>query len=98
MAGKSETLFQKVYYPLIALSIATAIEFAIAFSSMSKLPRVTLFILLTFVKVYYIVGFFMHLKYEKKTLINSVVVPSVFIIVLIIVLLYEASQHHFPDM
>jgi len=39
-----------------------------------------LFILLTLVKAYYIVAFFMHLKYERKNMIWTISLPALILI------------------
>jgi cytochrome c oxidase subunit IV len=54
--------------------------------------RVSIFVLMTLVKAFYIVGEFMHLKGEVKTLIWSIVLPLVFVIWLIIALLLEGDS------
>lgn len=54
--------------------------------------RISVFVGLTFVKAFYIVGEFMHLKHEVKTLIWSVVIPTMFIVWLVIALLYEGGS------
>ena len=52
------------------------------------------FIILTLVKAYYIVGTFMHLGHEKKSLQISIVAPMwVLIPYLLFILLSEASYH-----
>ncbi len=73
------------------LLIVTAIEFIIAFaissdSSAGKWFKIGTFIILTFVKSYFIVGTFMHLKDEVKTLILTIVLPVIFVIWLLIAL------------
>ncbi len=74
------------------LAFITAIEFVFA----QLLPRGTLlystFVILTIVKAFYIVGEFMHLKGEVKTLIWSIIIPSVFVIWLVIALIAEGSS------
>jgi len=71
------------------LGIATSIEFVLAFT-MSRGPLLTsIFVLLTFYKTFYIVGEFMHLKYEVKLLIWAIIAPVLFIIWLILALLME---------
>lgn len=73
----------------------TAIEFLAAFltpESLKGAPLTILFVILTFVKTFYIVGEFMHLKHEVKTLIWAVVVPTLFIMWLILALLMEGSS------
>jgi cytochrome c oxidase subunit IV len=70
----------------------TAVEFLIAFTTDSKPFRLITFILLTFVKAFYIVGNFMHLRHEVKTLIWSVVLPITFIVWFVIALIYEGGS------
>ena len=54
-----------------------------------------LFIIMTLVKAAYIVGYFMHLKHERKNLIWSITLPSfVLIIYLVFILLTEANYLH----
>jgi cytochrome c oxidase subunit IV len=76
----------KVFYILLGV---TVLEFIIAFTMSSGVPKTTLFILLTIVKAAYIVGEFMHLKYEVKVLFWSIVIPLVFIIWMLVAFLYE---------
>lgn len=76
----------KVFYILLGV---TVVEFIIAFTMAAGVPKTTLFILLTIVKAAYIVGEFMHLKYEVKVLFWSIVIPLVFIIWMLVAFLYE---------
>jgi len=55
-----------------------------------------LYIVLTLVKAFYIVAFFMHLKFEKMGLVLAIIVPILFIIGLILVLTNES--HHWIDL
>ncbi|TAH25603.1 MAG: hypothetical protein EAZ07_06660 [Cytophagales bacterium] len=74
------------------LGAVTAVEFVCA-GVFQRNPWLTLlFVLLTFVKTYYIVAEFMHLKHEVKTLIWSIVIPTAFIMWLILALLMEGTS------
>ena len=73
------------------LFIVTAIEFLIAFTMEGGPLRTSIFIGLTIVKAFYIVSEFMHLKYEAKVLIWSIIVPMIFVVWLIIALIYEGG-------
>jgi len=75
------------------LLVITIIEFIFAFSLPDnwKLMKISIFIGLTFVKAFYIVSEFMHLKHEKKALIWSVVLPFILVIWLVIALIYEGG-------
>ena len=75
------------------LLVITIIEFIFAFSLPDnwKLMKISIFIGLTFVKAFYIVSEFMHLKHEKKVLIWSIVLPFILVIWLVIALIYEGG-------
>lgn len=74
------------------LLIATVIEVGISFTSIPKNILKYIFIILTIVKAYYIVGSFMHLKYEKKSLVYICIIPTVlFITYFLIIMLYEGD-------
>jgi cytochrome c oxidase subunit IV len=77
------------------LLIATTIEFVVAFLMISpemKLLRISIFLGLTIVKAFYIVGEFMHLKHEVKSLIWSVLIPTIFVVWLVIALMFEGGS------
>jgi|SRR5690606_24923331 cytochrome c oxidase subunit 4 len=71
------------------LLFVTIIEFIIAFTLDAGVSKTTIFILLTIVKAAYIVGEFMHLKYEVKVLFWSIMIPLVFIIWMLVAFIYE---------
>ena len=74
------------------LGVVTAIEFLMAFTMPRGMLLYSIFIGLTLVKAFYIVSEFMHLKYEVKTLIWSIMLPTIFVIWLIIALLAEGGS------
>ena len=55
-----------------------------------------IYIILTLAKAFFIVAYFMHLKFEKIALIYTIIVPILFIIGLILVLTNES--HHWVDL
>ena len=63
--------------------------------TLSKLVN-PIYILLTLLKAYFIVAFFMHLKFEKVGLALAIIVPILFIIGLILVLTNES--HYWIDL
>ena len=75
----------------VILGIVTAIEFVIAFTVDSGVFRTSIFVGLTIVKAYYIVSEFMHLGHERKALIWSIMIPTIFVIWLIVALIYEGG-------
>ena len=88
----------KVFFILLGI---TVIEFFIAlycvpqglFSINVANP---IYIILTLAKAFYIVAYFMHLKFEKVGLVYSIIVPILFIIGLILVLTNES--HHWIEL
>jgi len=80
-----------IWKTALILGIITAIEFILAFTMERGTLLVTVFVSLTLVKAFYIVGEFMHLKYEVKMLIWSIVLPVLFVIWLIVALLVEGD-------
>jgi cytochrome c oxidase subunit 4 len=82
----------------LILSAITCVEFIIAlvivphYANFAHYWANPLYIMLTLLKAFYIVAFFMHLKFEKTGLIIALVVPVLFIIGLILVLTNES--HH----
>ena len=73
------------------LGIITGIEFAVAFLVPHEYQtmRVWIFIGMTIIKAGYIVGEFMHLRYEAKVLIWSILIPMVFVIWMLVAFVYE---------
>jgi cytochrome c oxidase subunit IV len=92
---------KKIWVVFFILLIITTIEFIIALYLVPK-GYVALrfanpiYIVLTLFKAFYIVAYFMHLKFEKIGLVYSIVVPVIFIIGLILVLTNES--HHWIDL
>jgi cytochrome c oxidase subunit IV len=74
------------------LLILTAIEFVIAFTLPANNIRVAIFAGMTIVKAFYIVGEFMHLRHEVKTLIWAILVPAIFVVWLLMALMYEGGH------
>ena len=89
-----------VFFYLLAI---TVVEFVIAlvikpkFGLSDGLTNFT-YIALTLLKAYYIVAYFMHLKFERSGLITSIVISFVFIIYFIVLMLTEGSylNQHMP--
>ncbi|MBB3054919.1 cytochrome C oxidase subunit IV family protein [Mucilaginibacter gotjawali] len=90
--GMTKKRILKIFYILTAI---TCVEFFIALwlgphlqlSSQVVNPA---YIILTLLKAYFIVAFFMHLKFEKVGLALAIIVPILFIIGLILVLTNES--------
>jgi cytochrome c oxidase subunit 4 len=82
-------LIWKTFWIMLLITVG---EFVIAFTMSHGLLRISIFLLMTVAKAFYIVAEFMHLKYEVKTLIWSILIPTMFIIWLIIALLVEGDS------
>ena len=100
--GEHETMTRgkiwKVFFILLAI---TCVEFFIALYLVPK-GHIAInianpvYIVLTLFKAFYIVAYFMHLKFEKLGLALAIIVPILFIIGLILVLTNES--HHWLDL
>ena len=70
----------------------TMVEFTLAYIMKAGGLRTSFFVIMTLVKAFYIVGEFMHLKHEVKSLIWAIIVPIIFIIWLLTALLLEGGS------
>jgi cytochrome c oxidase subunit IV len=70
----------------------TIIEFIIAFTMHHGPLKTAIFVGLTIVKAAYIVGEFMHLKYETKVLFWSILIPIIFIVWMLVAFVYEGMK------
>ena len=73
------------------LLIITIFEVGIAFTSIPHDILIIIFIVLTIVKAYFIVAFFMHLKHENVPLKYSIILPFVLILFLIVMAIAEGN-------
>ena len=74
------------------LAGVTALEFIIAFAMPHGAVKITIFVLMTIVKAAYIVGEFMHLRYEVKVLLWSILIPMVFVVWMLVAFVYEGMK------
>jgi len=74
------------------LLILTAVEFLIAFTLHAGVLKTAIFVGMTIVKAFYIVGEFMHLKHEVKSLIWATLLPCIFVVWLLIALITEGGS------
>lgn len=79
----------RTFWILLAI---TALEFAIAFTLDAGLLKTSIFVGMTIVKAFYIVGEFMHLKHEMKSLIWAILIPCIFVVWLLIALMREGGS------
>src|SRR6201986_5147197 len=96
--GMTKNRIVKVFLILLAI---TCVEFFIALYLVPNYPKFhpfanPIYIVLTLFKAFFIVAYFMHLKFERISLIFAIIVPILFIIGLILVLTNES--HHWFDL
>ena len=92
---------KKIWNVFFVLLGITTIEFIIALYMVPKGHMAInvanpVYIVLTLLKAFYIVAYFMHLKFEKVAMVYAILVPILFIIGLILVLTNES--HHWIDL
>ena len=88
---RNEAKIRKIWLTAGILAFVTGIEFILAFTVGRGTFLTSIFVILTLVKSFYIVGEFMHLKYEVKILIWSVVLPTLFVMWFITAMLVEGD-------
>ncbi|SFB83042.1 Cytochrome c oxidase subunit IV [Parapedobacter composti] len=100
--GMTKGKIWRVFFYLLAL---TALEFFIALALVhggvieKGLGVNIVYIILTLLKAYYIVAYFMHLKYETFGFIMSITIVFLFIIYFIVLMLTEGTylkSHYNP--
>lgn len=84
---------KKIFQTTVILSILTAIEFVIAFMMGPGTLRLSIFLIMTLIKAFYIVSVFMHLGDEVKRLIWSILIPFAFIMWLLIAMSKEGDHY-----
>ena len=87
-SGLNTKVIWRVFWILLGITI---FEVAISFTGLSKEILLYTFITLTIVKAYYIVGYFMHMKYEAVPFQYSILLPFVLIVYLIFIAIYEGT-------
>jgi len=87
-SGLNTKVIWKVFWILL---LVTIFEVSISFTSVSRTVLLYTFIALTIVKAYYIVGYFMHLRFEKVPMQYSLLLPFALIIYLIFIAIYEGT-------
>ena len=74
------------------LGAITAVEFIVAFTMTHGAMKTTIFVVMTIIKAAYIVGEFMHLKYESKVLLWSILIPLGFVVWMLVAFVYEGMK------
>ena len=71
------------------MAVVTFFEFIIAFTMTAGTVKTSIFVVMTIIKAGYIVGEFMHLRYEVKLLFWSILIPLIFVVWMLFVFVYE---------
>ncbi|MDZ4715461.1 MAG: cytochrome C oxidase subunit IV family protein [Cytophagales bacterium] len=83
---------KKLWKVALFLLFVTMVEFVIAFTMDHGPLKTFIFVVLTIVKAGYIVGEFMHLRYEVKVLFWAVLIPMIFVVWMLVAFVYEGMQ------
>jgi cytochrome c oxidase subunit IV len=85
---------KKIWTVAMYLAVLTAFEFLVAFTVPHEYAatRIFIFVAMTIVKAFYIVGEFMHLRHEVKVLIWSILIPMIFVVWMLIAFIYEGGS------
>ena len=92
MAAKKDSLRYKVWFPFAMLFFITVAEFYVAFKMPKGGMKVTLFVVMTIFKAFYITAFFMHMKFERASLVYIILSPLILLLVLFVALWYEGHE------
>lgn len=76
----------------VILGIITATEFFLAVFMPRGILLFAVFITLTLVKAFYIVSEFMHLRYEVKILMVTILIPFFLVVYFILMMLTEGGS------
>ncbi len=91
VAPPNKEKIKRIWIVTAILAGWTCVEFIVAFTLDAGFLKTSIFVVLTIIKAFYIVGEFMHLKHEVKSLIWSILLPCIFVVWLIIALLIQGS-------
>jgi len=92
MAATEHSLWHKVWRPFLILFFITAAEFIVAFTVPKGTFKVMIFLLMTIVKAFYITAYFMHMKFEKVSLVYIIISPMILLMALLAALWYEGAK------
>jgi cytochrome c oxidase subunit IV len=80
----------KTFWILFAFTIVDIVLYFILLPYQNMMKN-WVFIILGVVKAYYIVGIFMHMKFERKSLMYMIVLPMAFVVFLVALMLNEGD-------
>jgi cytochrome c oxidase subunit IV len=85
----SPKLFLTVW---IVLALVTAIEVYLGYEQLQPTLMLTLLVVLSLFKAALIVGYFMHLKYERFSLTLALIPATIFCIMMMVLFFFHDSQ------
>lgn len=91
--GPTPKLLWRVFFILL---ITTAFEFLVAFTvdvERFKFIKISLFVIMTFIKAWYILAVFMHVKYEDKIFKLALSVYPVLLMIWFVVALFMEGDY-----
>ena len=83
---------KKLWTVALILLVITIFEFIVAFTLHHGPLKTSIFVVMTIVKAAYIVGEFMHLRYETKFLLWSILIPMSFVVWMLVAFVYEGMK------
>ncbi len=95
MAKEGFDMVKEIWKTFWILLVVTILEISLALWFTGKVPQMALnvfFIVASLAKAFYIVAVFMHLKFERKYLIITVLLPMIFLLFAVGVFLYEGDH------
>lgn len=84
-----------VWKATLILAIVTVLEVTGALIYPHSFPIIVIhlfFIIMSLIKAFYIVGVFMHMKYERQALMLTVLLPTIFLVWAIIAFMWEGGS------
>jgi len=93
--GESSDMVKTIWRTFWIMLIVTIIEIVAALVypyNANRMPVNIFFVVMSGVKAFYIVGVFMHLKFEIKYLIITVLLPTTFLIYALCIMLAEGNS------
>lgn len=101
MSESHGNMVRTIWNTFWIMLVVTIVEVAAALWYMQAFPdrqyRMVLnifFILASLAKAFFIVGVFMHLKFEKKYMAITILVPTLFLLFAVVMLLWEGQSWH----
>lgn len=92
MAQNGHNEHPKYMWIFLWLAVLTAIEVAVFFLNMPKVILIILLIGLACAKAILVAAYFMHLKFEKRTLAVIVITPFLICVFLVIMLMPDLTS------